>query len=139
MLDRARADSIADWLAVALDVDRTNFFVADHTHEELSPGAFSIACEGINGDLTWTSLASAAQFWPVSPYGPGIHVEALTSWAIALYPSPDTTGITAPIAATPGDPWTTPHDRFTMEPITWTGTAWATADGRTLDLWSVYA
>ncbi len=91
-LNLERANRIADTLAVMLGVRRSEFIVRDHTHEGLSPGAFSIGMEGWNADRPWTYMAADAQRWPVSPFGPGVFAEPVSSWCLALYPDPTVTG-----------------------------------------------
>lgn len=61
-----------------------DLFVGDHTHEELSPGAWSIAYEGWPGDTPWPILA--AEDLRGSAAGEGWHVEPLTSWALGIFP-----------------------------------------------------
>lgn len=52
MREVVNAGFVAETLLTMYDVQPSEIFVADHTHEELSPGCASVAMEGV--DYDWT-------------------------------------------------------------------------------------
>ncbi len=72
-------------------IPEDEFFVRDHEHEQLSPGAFSIAFEGwVDPDpkrsTEWPYLVSQSQHVTPDPY-PGLFLEPLSHWGLAVYPA----------------------------------------------------
>ncbi len=77
------ARNIAEELGETLLIPPRDFFVADHTHEELSAGAWSIAYEGWTGDTPWPVYAAEI----LRETHPEVFAEPLSSWGLAIYPS----------------------------------------------------
>lgn len=65
-----------------------DFFLADHNHEELSPGSWSVAYEGWDSDAPWTSIVSMKVFEADCPdylKVPGVFMEPIASWCLGLF------------------------------------------------------
>jgi hypothetical protein len=79
--------TIAAVLARFLDVDPAELFVADHTHEELRPGAYSIALEGHEHDWPF-SFTCALRERDDLVVPAGWFLEPQTGWLLGLFPDP---------------------------------------------------
>lgn len=85
---RAVMRAASRWLGVRED----QFFVADHEHNGTSPGTWTVAMEGWNGETPWPYLFTAAvrgtlreasSTPPVLP--DGVLLDCYSSWAITVY------------------------------------------------------
>lgn len=72
---------VANDVAAFLDVPVNDLFVADHTHEEVSEGSWTIALEG-QYDWPYLFVHNTIQR-PAPPEGYGL--EAYTGWALLIY------------------------------------------------------
>lgn len=84
------ADIVTD-AAWFLSVSASDLFVADHRHEGLREGAFSIAFEG---DYDWPIRFAercyrAARGNGLESWWPGRSLEPLSGWALGAYPAQD--------------------------------------------------
>lgn len=77
---------IVEMVAEFLGLGTDDLFVADHTHEELSEGAYSIAYEGA---YEWPFRFTNAVFEHDVTVPDGWHLEAGTGWYLACYPDDD--------------------------------------------------
>lgn len=79
----AIAATVALAVAEHYRADVTEFFVAGHTHEELSPGAMSVSWEGgVDGwAIDWPQTASAHKLAGLEP----LQFEPINSYTLAVY------------------------------------------------------
>lgn len=74
-------DEMADEISSMLGVTWYDLFIADHTHEELPAGSWSIAFEGWTGEIEWPQMAVEK----LQGKFPGWFLEPLTSWCLGIY------------------------------------------------------
>lgn len=84
---KAAVVKLAQAVAEYIGVPAGDLFVADHTHEGLSPGAYSIAYEG--GPDNWPYLFTEAAYAGTVTTPAGWFLEAGSSWFLAAYPNRD--------------------------------------------------
>ena len=65
------------------DGDTEWIFVNTHEHEELSPGAYSIALEGA---YEWPMQYQDLQYQGKAPSPAGWDIQIMTGWCLAVYP-----------------------------------------------------
>lgn len=82
----AAVATIARQAAEFIGTTADDLFIADHTHEELSEGAYSIAFEG---DYDWPFRFTEAVFAGRYAKPGGWLLEAGTGWYLAVYPDRD--------------------------------------------------
>lgn len=76
------AQSVATFIGVTVD----DLIIADHTHEGLSEGAFSLAYEG---DYDWPARFTGASHAGRVAVPAGWYLEAGAGWYLAAYPVRD--------------------------------------------------
>lgn len=81
---KARLTKVVNICAAVLRVSPESFFVADHTHEGLSEGSFSIALEGFED---WPMLVTESLAQGTCTLPAGVFAEPLNNWALAVYPA----------------------------------------------------
>lgn len=70
--------------------DVPDFFMADHNHEELPEGSWSIAAEGWYADEEmWAYCVPLGADAPEYLKVPGVYIERLYGWCLALYDNND--------------------------------------------------
>jgi hypothetical protein len=74
------AETVAQYIGVPVD----DLFIADHTHEGLRPGAYSIAYEG--GPDNWPYEFTEAAHAGIVVAPANWHLEAGSTWYLAAYP-----------------------------------------------------
>lgn len=79
---RAQAERVRDLVAEKLAVDPAEMFLADHTHEGLSPGSWSLAFEGM---YEWPFLITEDVHTHPGKYGP-VFLEVGAGWRLHIYP-----------------------------------------------------
>jgi hypothetical protein len=82
-LSRKQAEHVKAEIEKLYPLDAGYFFLADHDHEGLSEGAWSLALEG---HPEWvfevTEKAGSEPEWL-----PGVFLEPVTSWCLGIYPA----------------------------------------------------
>lgn len=75
---------IRDYVASTFNAGSTrDIWVNTHDHEELSPGAYSIALEGC---YEWPFAYQEAKHEGKAPSPDGWYIECLNGWCLAVYP-----------------------------------------------------
>lgn len=80
---RKQAETVHDIVAAFLGVPAEDVFLADHTHENLSKGSWSIAFEG---DYDWPHRFTEAQY-ANRTVPSAVFIEPLTGWGLGLHPA----------------------------------------------------
>lgn len=80
----AIAATVAIAVAKYFNEPRASFFVAGHEHEQLLPGAVSIAWEGGVHDWPWTWMQTTQAEDLEKELD--VHFEALSSWGLGVFP-----------------------------------------------------
>lgn len=86
-MNRAKAEIVLEALKKFFSEkygENPDFFMADHTHEELTPGSWSIAYEGWWSETPWTLLVTEPDALKMLDVE-GVFLEALNSWCLGLY------------------------------------------------------
>ncbi len=82
-ITRPQAEAVRKFVAAHFGLEESDFFLADHTHEGLSPGAWSLAMEGWDD---WSLRISALQWQEGSGVPQDVFLEPIASWCLGIYP-----------------------------------------------------
>lgn len=85
-MNRAKAELVVEALTNHFKTkfnETPEFFLADHNHEELTPGAWSIAYEGWWGENPWTY--EVTMYGPIEGLPEGVFLEPVASWCLGVY------------------------------------------------------
>jgi hypothetical protein len=85
-MERAKAELVVDALTKHFQEkfhETPDFFLADHNHEELSEGSWSIAWEGWSGQNPWTYEVTL--YGPVSNVPEDVFLEPINSWCLGVF------------------------------------------------------
>lgn len=82
-ITRKQAEAVRDEVAKFLGVEPDALFLADHHHEGLQPGSWSLALEG---SYDWPSLFTEAQFGSRT-VSDAVFIEPLSGWGLGIHPA----------------------------------------------------
>lgn len=85
-MERAKAELVVDALTKHFQEkfhETPEFFLADHNHEELSEGSWSIAWEGWMGQNPWTYEVTL--YGPVPNVPKDVFLEPINSWCLGVF------------------------------------------------------
>jgi hypothetical protein len=85
-MERAKAELVVDALTKHFQEkfhETPEFFLADHNHEELSEGSWSIAWEGWMGQNPWTYEVTL--YGPVPNVPEDVFLEPINSWCLGVF------------------------------------------------------
>lgn len=85
-MERAKAELVVTALTKHFQgkfQETPEFFLADHNHEELSEGSWSIAWEGWWGQNPWTY--EVTMYGPVADLPEGVFLEPINSWCLGVF------------------------------------------------------
>ncbi|ATE85471.1 hypothetical protein SEA_OZZIE_67 [Streptomyces phage Ozzie] len=80
---REQAEQVLAKLEELYPLDKGYFFLADHDHEGLPEGSWSIALEGWD----WTYEVSERQHTNPEDFPEGVFLEPIASWCLGIYPA----------------------------------------------------
>jgi hypothetical protein len=80
---REQAEQVKAKIEELYPLDKGYFFLADHNHEGLSEGAWSLALEG---HPEWVFEVTEKQH-AEPEWLPGVFLEPVTSWCLGIYPA----------------------------------------------------
>ncbi|QDP44271.1 hypothetical protein KGG70_gp13 [Streptomyces phage Celia] len=81
-MKRETAEQVLAKIEEMHPLDKGNFFLADHDHEGLSEGSWSIALEGAG---EWPMAVADRQFEEPDWLPEGVFVEPIASWCLGVY------------------------------------------------------
>lgn len=82
-ITKATAESVVSALEALFPDTRGQWFLADHTHEGLMPGAWSVALES-HGE--WPFKATEYFYTHPDAAPAGVFLEPINSWCLGIYP-----------------------------------------------------
>ncbi|WLW38617.1 hypothetical protein [Streptomyces phage Verabelle] len=82
-MNRETAELVKAKIEELYPLDAGYFFLADHNHEGLSEGAWSLALEGA-GEWVFEVSEKAGR---EPEWLPGVFLEPVTSWCLGIYPA----------------------------------------------------
>ncbi|QMP84614.1 hypothetical protein KGG93_gp72 [Streptomyces phage Endor2] len=82
-MKREQAEQVLAKIEELYPLDKGYFFLADHNHEGLSEGAWSLALEGA-GEWVFEVSEKAGR---EPEWLPGVFLEPVTSWCLGIYPA----------------------------------------------------